>query len=564
MTETATTNRGVPGDWVATLADRVVAAAERRGITGPITSASGISPSGPIHLGNLREVMVPHLVHDELQRRGIPARHLLSWDDYDRLRKVPAGVDESFAQHIGRPLTAVPDPDGCHESWSEHFKAPFRAALAQLGVEVEEISQTAQYTGGAYRSPILHAMSKRREIFDVLDRYRTLARDAGAAEDDSEETGTLDEREAYSPYKPYCRHCGRDLTTVTSYDDSTTELAYRCDCGHTDSFRLDAVDHGKLVWKVDWPMRWAYENVVFEAGGVDHSSPGSSFTVGSELVSAIFDGEPPEYVPYSFVGTDGAAKMSSSRGGAPTPTDALAVIEAPILRRLYCREPRKSFTIAFNEKLANLYDEWDRLSRNVAAGKASAGELATHTRSVGSATVTLPTTPRPLHFRSLASVIDITQGDEAQLRRIAEGMAEGGPLASLDELRPRLDRATTWVWTYLPEAERTHVRDTPDTHTLGSLDPTDAEAIRLLVDGLDDNWSLDGLTTLVYGIPKQQRGIPVDSKEKDPELQAAQRAFFALLYRLLVGRDTGPRLPTLLLAVGADRIRALLTPPDGS
>jgi lysyl-tRNA synthetase class 1 len=33
---------------------------------------------------------------------------------------------------------------------------------------------------------------------------------------------------------------------------------------------------GKLVWKVDWPMRWAYEGVVFEASGADHSSPAPS------------------------------------------------------------------------------------------------------------------------------------------------------------------------------------------------------------------------------------------------------------------------------------------------
>ena len=84
-----------------------------------------------------------------------------------------------------------------------------------------------------------------------------------------------------------------------------------------------------------------------------------------------------------------------------------------------------------------------------------------------------------------------------------------------------------------------------------------ATSLRLLLDGLDEHWSLDGLTTLVYGVPKVQAGLAPDAKPT-PELKVAQRAFFALLYRLLVGRDTGPRLPTLLLAVGADRVRKLL------
>ena len=66
-------------------------------------------------------------------------------------------------------------------------------------------------------------------------------------------------------------------------------------------------------------------------------------------------------------------------------------------------------------------------------------------------------------------------------------------------------------------------------------------------------------TSVVYGVPKAQLGLPPDVTPT-AELKAAQRGFFALLYRLLVGRDTGPRLPTLLLAVGADRIRTLLSP----
>jgi len=139
-------------DWVSQLADRAIAEADRRGGQRPIVGASGISPSGPIHLGNLREIMVPHLVADEIRRRGLPCRHVFSWDDYDRLRKVPAGMPDDFAAHIGRPLADVPDPCGEHESWAEHFKVPFRHALAQLAVDVDEVSQAVQYRAGAYRA----------------------------------------------------------------------------------------------------------------------------------------------------------------------------------------------------------------------------------------------------------------------------------------------------------------------------------------------------------------------------------------------------------------------------
>src|SRR3954454_7812428 len=128
----------VHADWVSRFADEVIAEAASREPDKPIVCASGLSPSGPIHLGNLREVMTPHLVADEIRRRGYECRHILSWDDYDRLRKVPAGIAPEWAQHIGKPLSAVPAPPGSdHSSWAEHFKEPMVAALRELGIEVD-------------------------------------------------------------------------------------------------------------------------------------------------------------------------------------------------------------------------------------------------------------------------------------------------------------------------------------------------------------------------------------------------------------------------------------------
>ena len=100
--------RDTEDDWVSRLADQVIAAADRRAPGKPVVVASGLSPSGPIHLGNLREVMTPHLVADEIRRRGLDCVHILSWDDYDRFRRVPAGIDPSWSRHIGKPLTVRP------------------------------------------------------------------------------------------------------------------------------------------------------------------------------------------------------------------------------------------------------------------------------------------------------------------------------------------------------------------------------------------------------------------------------------------------------------------------
>ncbi|MFF9098717.1 lysine--tRNA ligase [Streptomyces sp. NPDC014802] len=571
-------------DWVSRFADEVIEESERRAPGKPVVVASGLSPSGPIHLGNLREVMTPHLVADEIRRRGHQVRHLISWDDYDRYRKVPAGVpgiDETWTEHIGKPLTSVPAPKGSpYSSWAEHFKAAMIESLAALGVEYDGISQTEQYTSGAYREQILHAMKHRKDIDAILDQYRTkpkpadvkkqqagqkpvdeaeleAAEGSGAAGEDDGSSGSA----GYFPYKPYCGNCEKDLTTVTAYDDDSTEMTYACTaCGFSETVRLSEFNRGKLVWKVDWPMRWAYEGVIFEPSGVDHSSPGSSFQVGGQIVG-IFGGKQPIGPMYAFVGISGMAKMSSSRGGVPTPADALKIMEPQLLRWLYARrKPNQSFKIAFDQEIQRLYDEWDRLDAKVADGTALPADVAAHSRAVRTAAGELPKTARPLPYRTLASVADITAGHEDQALRILSELDPEQPLASLDEARPRYDRAEAWINTYVPADQRTIVREEPDTELLKSLDDAGRESLQLLLDGLAEHWSLDGLTHLVYGVPKVQAGFSADAtpKELPPEIKTAQRSFFALLYHLLVGRDTGPRLPTLLLAVGQERVRRLL------
>src|SRR5436190_1487466 len=280
-------------DWVVRTAGEVRAEAERRHPGEAPTCASGISPSGPVHLGNLRELTTPHFVADEVRKQGVPCRHILSRDD-----------------------------------------------------------------------------------------------------DDPQNAGTR----AYYPFRPYCAACGRDDTTVTGFDDETTEITYTCACGVQVGPVPIAEVAGKLAWKVDWPMRWAYERVTFEPAGVDHASPGSSFTVGGELVTEIFGGEMPLHFGYAFVGTSGgSSKMSGSAGGAPTPADALEIFEAPLVRWLYARRrPEQSITLAFDQEVGRVYDEWDALSRKVANGTAESASMAVYGRAAATAEGPLPVTPRPL------------------------------------------------------------------------------------------------------------------------------------------------------------------------
>lgn len=533
-----------------------------------VTCASGISPSGPIHLGNLREFLTVHFVAEEIRRRGVKVRHLHSWDDYDRFRKVPVGVDEAWNEHIGRPLSAVPDPTGEFPSWAERYKAPLRAALAEMGCEMVEVDQTGMYRSGTYREQVLTAVRKRAEIEAVMARYRTKKTEAADAADAAAE-GAEDgghgatEDLARFPFKPYCRGCGRDTVTLTSYDDETTDLAYTCDvCGDSYVTNLATQDEGKLVWKVDWPMRWTFEGVHFEPGGVDHASPGSSYTVGKEIVGPVFGGTAPSFVGYSFVGVAGMPKMSSSKGGVPTAAEALRILEAPILRWLYVRrQPKQAFNVDFGQEVLRLYDEWDALRRKAAdPAKRDAAVLAFERASATAAAGTLPTPRVVVPFRMLSSVADVTAGS---LDLISQTVGKVGYAHdSIDELEPRLSKAATWMTDYVDPEDRTSVRDTPDADRLASLSEEEELWLRKLLDRLPNSFDdADELTTLIYGVPKLARGLSLDDPPND-EVKADQKAFFRLLYQLLVSADRGPRLPTLFAALGPERVRMLLVPPS--
>jgi lysyl-tRNA synthetase class 1 len=541
--------------WTEAAADQVEqrVGVEQRGAR-PIVVASGISPSGAIHLGNLREVMTSHLVAEELRRRGWTVDYVHSWDDYDRLRKVPVGVPQSFAEHIGRPLCDVPDPEAGYASYADRHIAEFEASLALLGIAPRTVRQSRAYRRGDYADGIKRAMAQRFAIFDILAEYQNLQDESTAA----------DRRQAYYPYKLYCTRCGKDTTRILEYDEATATGRVACDsCHHGEPFAVDDQPRGKLSWKVDWPMRWVFEGVTFEPGGEDHSSPGSSYTVGKKIVRDIYGGAAPCFIGYAFVGIAGRSKMSSSAGDTATPGAALAILEPCMLRWLYLRRnASQKFNIDFGKEVVRLYDEWDAFRAR--ADQPDAPELVRHIALGSLATSAGPVgaSARPVSFRLLSSAADITCGAVDQILRVVADHTDDAPAPAVlgASLEPRLSCAVRWATQYVPEDERTHIRDTFAADVHASLGEADRRGVALVVDGLDRDFTLAGLTRLVYGVPKVLGGLPMDAPPTEA-LKAAQRSFFSALYRLLLASgDTGPRLPTLFLSLGVERVRALLSP----
>ena len=144
---------------------------------------TGYGPSGLPHIGTFGEVarttMVRHafrvLTDDKIKTRLIAFS-----DDMDGLRKVPDNVPnkEMLAQHLGKPLTKVPDPFGTHPSFGEHNNARLRAFLDTFGFEYEFMSSTECYKSGRFDATLLKVLERFDAVMD--DHAAVAARGAGA------------------------------------------------------------------------------------------------------------------------------------------------------------------------------------------------------------------------------------------------------------------------------------------------------------------------------------------------------------------------------------------------
>lgn len=501
--------------WASAAADLVL---ERHPDAPLYTAAAGISPSGVVHFGNFRDIVTSHLVRNALEEKGKKARLIFSWDNFDRYRKVPAGVPESYAEHIGKPLSKVPDFCGEHASYAEHFQAPFVEAMAKLGIEIEYRDQTALHESGTYDEAIFHALKNRLQIADILLSFMS-DKAKGEKGIDPEEY-----RNNYYPIAVYSRFSGKDLTKVLNYDGDTT-VTYLCvETGKEDTVDLSKEHIAKLAWKIDWPMRWKHEQVHFEPGGHDHASPGGSYDTASVIANDIFSYDAPVFVEYKFVGIQGlGAKMSGSKGNAISPLELLNIYEPELLKWLYFRKsPDQSFELAFNTEIYRQYDEFDATRPDANA----------------------------IPFRQAVGFGQIIQWQPEKLATI---LTELGLEYAPESISTRLPLARNWLMKYNPDEAVTLLLQKNGAYA-AELSEARKEQIARLRGELArmEAPTISDLETLVYAVPKQP-----DMDEAT--LKKEQRAFFKDVYNLLIGKDQGPRLGTFLWAVDKNHVIELLS-----
>ncbi|MCZ6743342.1 MAG: lysine--tRNA ligase, partial [Alphaproteobacteria bacterium] len=263
---------------------------------GHVLFETGYGPSGLPHIGTFAEVARTTMVRHAFARlSAIPTRLIAFSDDMDGLRRVPDNIPnrEMLAEHLGKPLTAIPDPFGTHESFGHHNNARFRAFLDGFGFEYEFASAFEYYREGRFDSALRRMLECYDEVMAVM--LPTLR---------------AERRATYSPFLPICPKTGvvlqvpiiahdADAGTVTSRDDAGVMVEVPVTGGRC-----------KLQWKPDWAMRWY-------ALGVDYEMSGSDLIDSvkqSSQICRILGAPPPEGFHFELFRDEQGEKISKSKG----------------------------------------------------------------------------------------------------------------------------------------------------------------------------------------------------------------------------------------------------------
>lgn len=440
---------------------------------------TGISPSGNIHAGNLREVLVAEAVANALKARGEEVRFVFHADTIDPLRKIAPGVPRDYERYLGHSLSRVPDPEGCHGSYADHFLEPFEVALGKMGMEVEVLRSHELYENGFYSEVTREALERTNELRGIL-----------------KEISGREMPEHWSPYLPRASS-GRLGGRVLEHLPEQRSVVYEDEDGWEDSSSYGRGE-GKLGWRVELAARWKALHATFEPFGKDHTSRGGSTDTADRMAREVFDYPVPGRFEYEWIQIKGRGAMSSSKGIVLLPTELLEIMPPGAVRRLILgRDPARALDLDLGAGFPRFMDEYR-------------AEVEPHS----------------VPFAHLVTVAQTVGGD---VERAAEMLRRGGyeeAVQDAEKLRQDLRYAHNWAEKWAPEQYRFGVRREIPAEAV-EIDDEGRHYLRLIAEKLSDEMGGEEAQNLLYS-------TAVD-------LEVKPKKAFAAIYMALLGRKSGPK-----------------------
>jgi lysyl-tRNA synthetase class 1 len=498
------------------------------------------SLSGVLHIGRLSDTIRGESVFRALKEAGYRSELIWVAEDMDPLRKIPEGVPKDYWKYIGTPVTSVPDPWGCHKSYAEHHVSAYVKVIDEfVSTRMPKYSMRKEYKSGIFNPYIKKLLENREPIKAILNRYRK---------------NPLPK--TWSPWQPICENCGKIMTpAVQKFEDG--KVYYECKdyrfekhtakgCGHK-GVNDPLKGEGKLVWKSEFAAQWARWNVSSEGMGKEYQVPGSAFWTNGEIAERILGFPMPIPIFYEHLLIDGE-KMSASKGNVIYPADWLKVAPPGLLRFLYNKKLMKTRSFSWSS-LPVLYEDYDMHERVYFGGKGVGNEKEREhmKRLYGISQISIPRKmPVQIPF-DFAAMVSQVFPDEKISGAIEVFQSSGhikGKLskADTDSIRKRLSYARNWVQLRAPEQYRIKLMEkTPEVRlSLGQK-----KAIQELASLLErKRFKQEELHSLFWEIASKSGIKPQE--------------FFAGVYSVLLGKDSGPKLAPFILAVGQKKISNLL------
>lgn len=523
--------------WADQVAARII---QERGDLPLYTCASGITPSGTVHIGNFREIITVDLVVRALRARGKTVRFIYSWDDYDVFRKVPLNMPnpDKLAAYLRYPITLVPDTSGRNENYARHHEVDIETQLPRVGIHPEFLYQASRYRAHRYAEGMKKALQQRDLIKWCLNVYR-------------DEAHKMQDSDVYWPVSVFCTKCNKDTTEIAGYDGEYG-VSYRCtSCGNEETGDLRTSGAFKLGWRVDWPMRWSEEHVIFEPGGKDHISPGGSYDTAKLVSKKVYGWDAPVTMKYDFVKLKGVpGKMSSSAGKVISLVDALEIYQPEVLRYIFAvNKVDHEFSISFDLDVLTVYEAYDRTER-IAWGvdTAKSDDLYRKERRVYELSQLeegLPAVrPYQVPFRLLTTLLQTYSGDiDAMLRSLGDVLPE-----QETALRRRCVCAWNWITDCAPDCAPDMCFTLREDGSKATLSQTEQQAVCRVRD--------DVVPTLAEGATDKE----VQQRIYDAATAVGMegKAFFTTMYRVLIGKEQGPRLASFMRIIGVEKLQKIL------
>jgi lysyl-tRNA synthetase class 1 len=479
--------------------------------------ATGITPSGDIHVGNMREILTGEALARGVKDNGAEAQLIYIGDTIDPLRKVYPFLDDSYKEHVGKPLSEIPCPCGSHVSYAMHFLNPFLEATRTLGIEADVRLSHEMYAQGLYAEAS-------KKILDNKDRIKEILQDVSGR----------DLPEDWFPYNPKCGECGRLTTTkITGYE--FPYVSYSCSCGHEGKADLRKAD-GKLPWRVDWPARWWFMKVTCEPFGKDHAASGGSYDTAIKIAREIFDMEAPHAVVYEWIQLKGKGAMSSSTGVVISAANMLKMTPPEVFRFFVLRNnPNKHLDFDPGLGILNLVDEYDSTERTY-FGETDKDKSERTEKIEGdlgrtyelSQPFSMPEKlPLQIPYRHLVSLVQINEDFEGILDILMRtGQVEDLGEGEKKHLRQRAECVKYWLENFAPDRVKFAIaKETPSL----TLEPVHKKYLEDLSSELGKgDWDPDSIHNAIYELAQSQ-GLK-------------SKTAFQLVYQAILDQKHGPRL----------------------